>query len=44
MVVAQFVNEVTGLDDKVCQSISNMESLGTNFQVLVSLLHKYILP
>jgi len=38
MVVTQFVHEATGLDDKVYQSISNRESLGTNSKVFVSLL------
>ena len=38
MVVTQFMNEVTGLDDEGCQSISNRESLGSNSKVLVSLL------
>jgi len=40
MVVTKFVNEVIGLDDKVCQSISNTETLVTNSKVLVSLLYQ----
>ena len=38
MVVTRFVNEVTSLDDKDRQSISNRESLRPNSKVLVSLL------